>query len=205
MGADDEVKRLFLAKSQELYGRWLKPDRYHRLMLAPILRQMLLDGEPLVDRVNRKHGLRIVFQRMHVGCPLEEGSLALTYRSVKYPFNKEGKLNLPPFAELKQGPRDEFLKYECLGLGATRITVRDIIMTAANVLGGVHYGEATRGKRKDEQNAVAEFGRELSLFGVDAPLRQLHEIAEIVGNGLMPLVEAVQGDLDGKGKQKSSE
>jgi len=67
------------------------------------------------------------------------------------------------------------------------LTVKDVILFEAHVMGGVHAGEA----RTDLERATKEISDNLTLFGYRASLRQLKAIARVVVKGVEQLLQSV--------------
>ena len=57
-----EVERLFINTLTDLAARAEAHDEYEVLMGAALVRKLLLDAHPIVDQVNRKHQLKLVFE-----------------------------------------------------------------------------------------------------------------------------------------------
>jgi hypothetical protein len=174
---------LFLDTFADLEGKAANPDRYELIKASGSLRLLLLDAEPLVHQVNRDYRLKIQF----------------TFRELP----KTGQENvIAAWVRLPKGtnPRDEsktitaglgtFLAAGCLAVNGRVLTVRDVILTNANLKGGVHLGRL--GKEDAGEAGVLMADRVMVVGGAEASLAALCDIIQVTLEGLRPLVEAVQ-------------
>jgi len=74
-----DVDTLFLETLADLRRRSNPGPEYEVQQLAALLRKLLLDGQPLIDAVNRTRRLRIRF-RVHDGSPYQDLVLVLQRR-----------------------------------------------------------------------------------------------------------------------------
>ncbi len=175
-------ERLFLDTLAYLEATSSSPDWYGLIKASGSLRLLLLDAEPLVHQVNRDYRLKLQF----------------TFRELP----KTGQENvIAAWVRLPKGnnPRDEsktttagldtFLAAGCLGVAGKVITVRDVILTNANVKGGVHLGRL--GKEDVSEAGVLMVDRVINVGGAEASLAALRGIIQVTLEGLKPLADAV--------------
>ena len=176
-------ERLFLDTFADLGAKAASPDRYGLIRASGSLRLLLLDAEPLVHQVNRDYRLKLQF----------------TFRELP----KTGQENvIAAWVRLPKGnnPRDEsktttagldtFLAAGCLAVNGRVLTVRDVILTNANVKGGVHLGRL--GKEDVGEAGVLMADRVIIVGGAEASLAALLGIIQVTLEGLKPLAEAVR-------------
>lgn len=179
--------QLFLDTLADLRERVEAGGDYSLVKATALLRQLLLDREPLVDQVNRKHRIRLLYL---VGGKPEESIAGL--RSMIPELAFLGLLDLlhpsglPPSAPRELLPKDRFLRLPVLFITGRTYTVRDLIEHAAHVLGGVHSGRP----EGEHERVLAEF-QQLFVGGQLPQIRSLRSISLVVLDALEPLREAV--------------
>jgi hypothetical protein len=176
-----EVDRLFIETLDDLRGRavW-GASEYALLRAAALLRELVLDDRPLVLAVNRA--------RQH----------QLTYRVREPPPNPRllAWLGIDP-AETAEGGAvqdlriKELLAFPMFFLDRSTLTVKDLILLGANVLGGVHLGPA----KTASHQAHEIYPLKIKHGSTPLELVALVPITAVLLRGLEPLREAVFRDL----------
>jgi hypothetical protein len=165
------------------------PTEYEILMAAPLLRKLLLEGQPLVTRVNREYRVKLRFLVSDVPPPWEIPGLGIPASALMFWSEGDG---LDP-ATAPPGPtveltRDEFLGRRAMRVSDEDVAVKDVVRYAAHVLGAVHAGEP----RSTAERALADVGGAIFIGGYDAVLQVLPAISRVVLRALVPLVAAVE-------------
>jgi hypothetical protein len=178
-----DADKLFLERTKKIETLVQSNSEIDLLDLSAVLRQLLLDGYPLIHEVNRDRRLKVSFE---VGdfsiqpdahttvLSLEDGVDPETRRSAALP-RKEVALN-------------GFLGHKILYLQGKPHSVRDVIKHGANVAGGVHR----TANPEDRHKLIADFSASVSLGGVPGAIRVLKAIGRVPLRGLRPLIEAVE-------------
>ena len=172
----DKADWLFVRTLMDVSERLASDDPYVLLRLSSLLRQLLLDGEPLMDRVNRTHRLR----DLH---------FSVSHHAEEPPCSPElwiKSLN-PDGGEKQSLTRDQFLQKAIIRFYGTDYTVHELIDAAAHKMGGVHIDEP----RDDEQRRLLALEEVLSIMESSPVLFALRDCALVVVRGLFPLVEAI--------------
>lgn len=172
---------LFLESLHDLERVIVAPTRYELLRAAGILRQLFLDGNPLVHVVNRAHRLSLEFPTTKPSEPVVPG-----YR--KHWQNPDSSLAAPTSIQIRSF--DQFLAYPCLKLEGRTGTIADIIRANANVKGGVHLGTA----KTPEDALILEWDQLFELMGEEASIHALVGIVRAALDGLRPLVAQITGE-----------
>lgn len=185
LSAPMDREQLFLRSLDDLEQRIADQDPYTILGASAIVRKLLIDGNPLVDQVNREHRLKIRF---------EVGEQNYSIPGVPDPTIWTAQDGLDPDTarpgvRRKSLTRDQFLATEIAAVRGTLYTVREVILFEANIMGGVHAGAS--GEEKEE--ALEQLNRGLSVGGYTLSLRQLKAIGRIVVKALEPLRQAISG------------
>jgi hypothetical protein len=158
---------LFLRTLEDL-GRRVEPgvDEYEVLLIAGLLRKLLVDSPRLVDEVNRGRGLRIRYL-INARKPIWElaGLQAPVFWSIQDGLDPERALAR---VEPKEVSLDEFLATVVVRVRTESITVKDVILHAANVVGAVHPGRP----RADVNRLLEQLADQLSIGGLP-PRRSL--------------------------------
>jgi hypothetical protein len=177
------VDRFFVECLDELESRatW-ESSEYSLLRAGGLLRELLIDGLPVVREVNRERRLTLTFR---VRRP------PTTNDVVAWHIN-----SLDPNTEAEDGTiedldLDHLLQVPVIHLGPDRLTIKDIVTLAANVRGGVH-----RGKPETREHKLIEaFQLKVTLGETPAELIALIPIVSVVLRGLEPLREAARRDM----------
>jgi len=163
------------------------PTNYSILRSSALLRQLLVDGNRLVDVVNREPKLKISYiisdtwDTPFAKLVLEDGPI---FYATLDGLSPETVLIKAPTKELS---RDTFLSHRVVLAHGKYITVRDIIDHCANVMGGVHYGTP----RGEPQVSLSNL-ESINVGGSQVGIRQLVSILRVVYAALKPLSDAVR-------------
>lgn len=171
---------LFLSTMDDLRDRVSAPrgDGYEILRSSGLLRQLLMDGQPLVHIVNRavRMPLRFEIGRGDLDADLGVGVPSPVVRWLNpYPFD------LPSRTTDLGG----FLKYSVIEAHGQRGTVGDVIRVCAHVLGGVHFGDA----KTAAERALEELNGSLEVNGIGMLIENLLGIGRVTLTGLQPLYD----------------
>lgn len=174
---------LFVRRYDELTTGLSARDPYEAINLGAVLRQLLLDGTPLVNEANRHHKIRIRFVVNDVG---DISDIPVIPDVVNYAHGLD-----PEFIRTHSGRRelklDDFLRQHVIQTPEISIYVRDIIRFSANKYGGIHF-DTSRTEEEDLIDAVFAKIREL---GIEPVASMLAVIANITRSALGPLRAAI--------------
>jgi tetratricopeptide (TPR) repeat protein len=177
---------LFIKTIDECISVTQNPDEYELLRATALLRQLLLDGNRLLDVVNRKRRKKIIF-RVADGW---QSQLTKTIMSKKPDIFNVADGLLPeasfpnvPIVELN---RDQFLKYRIAYANNQYFTIADVILHCSNVMGGVHIGDP-----RDEHEEILSAVQQFQIGGLPLSLRQTMSIIKVVIDGLEPLYQEI--------------
>lgn len=202
-----EADRLFIETLDDLAerARW-QSSEYALLRAAGILRELLLDGSPLVQQVARPGRPKPVYRARRRKPDLSgEPWFWLGGIDPEHPVAPEHP-NADRLGELI-GPVEAMdlkdllaVQMICLGPegrragGALRyLTVRDMIRYHAHVSGGVHHGKA----EEPQHLALEQFPIRIGYGTIPIELMAIASITPVVLRGLQPLREAIEKDLEG--------
>jgi len=180
-----EASELFIASLADLEQCVAVGDDYAMLRAAAVLRRLLMDESPLIHQVNRNHRLKILFPvcgRKYAEAVIQMGPV---FYSALGGIHSSGSMS----QQLEQLPLDDFLSAKILKLGDQVLTVRDLVSISANVLGGVHKGQA----RTEKEQAVESFNKQVLAFGHPISAAQMKPVVLVALEGMAPLARAVQG------------
>jgi hypothetical protein len=186
-----EPERLFLETLTDLERRVNPADReYDVLMAAALLRKLLLDAQPVADQVNRRWRLKIRY-RINAREPLWKrvgGLPSPDTWSMEDGFDPESAL---AGVQPQEVTRDGLLARVIMRHKGEDVTVKDLILHAANVKGAVHLGVPKTAKEK----ALSDLASSISIGGYGAGIRALQAIGRVVLKGLDPLRRRIENDL----------
>lgn len=180
----DHTERLFLDTLADLELRITDSDPYVILSASALTRKLLLDDQPLVDKVNRQYRLKIAFDVTEPS-RTPEGQPEPALYSVQDGLDPD---TAPPFKQRKTVTRDQLLAYVLLRTNGRAYTLREVVLFEAHVMGGVHAGSA----KEEKEKALQQINNVIEVGGHRSSLRQLQAIGRVVLKGLAPLGEAVK-------------
>lgn len=185
-----EVDRLFLETLDDLERRAGALDEYEVLMSAALLRKLLMDDTPLVDRVNRERRLRLRF-RINASSKYEQVVLGMSPSVWSLGDAIDPETCPPPGMRAPfDATRDELLSRPVLLVHGEVFTVKHLIEQLAHIEGAVHSGSP----KTHREEVLQQIERRLYVGGLPAGVRQMRSIARVVLRGLAPLREAVGSD-----------
>ncbi|MEU4523118.1 hypothetical protein AB0F52_30965 [Amycolatopsis sp. NPDC024027] len=177
-------KRLFVSALEELDGLVRKGQSnisdYELLRISALLRQLILDAQPLYAQINREYRVSVTFRSSYPASMTDQDL-------PEPPF--EG-LDSPLPIGTKTLSRDDFLRRHA---GYTRphsFTVKDLILYGANVAGGVHAGSP----KSPEHATLHDTAEVLVFFGKEPALLELLGIGQVVLRSLSPLYGLVKAE-----------
>lgn len=177
------IHDLFIGTLDDMEAKLRSPTVYNRVRLSALLRQLLLDGEPLIDRVNRDFRLRIRFEVTDPPPILRPDDRTVIW------IEADGIAphpDLPGFGR-KSVKRDELLARHVAKVGPHYYSVHDLIDQVAHVAGGVHAGVPD----SDVLSRLTTAGELVIVFGAPMAIGLLPPVARVVLDGLAPLRAAV--------------
>lgn len=174
-------EQLFLNTLADIEARLITGERYQLLRSSAMLRQLFLDNDPLVHKVNRNYHLKLLFR-----CRTYPAISPKISNRVTYSFSPEIQINDQDAAPLV--PLNKFLKFPCLIRDDEYLaTVEDVIKHWAHVMGGVHFGSP----ETNQEHALNEFNIFVKTYGAEAGLHILAGILRISLLGLLPLANLI--------------
>lgn len=178
---------LFRSVYEDLARRVREPvSEYDLLGAAALLRQLLLDGNPLMHQVNRERRLPLRFEvnnnRPEFPPDLPQPDVHLILDGIA-----------PTLATVTAGTvevkLDGFLAWPLMLINGEAVDVHRLIDHVAHVLGAVHAGEPASATDRALAEAAGSVVRD--LVGGNIAIRGLRGIGEVTLAGLRPLYEAV--------------
>lgn len=174
-------EQLFIATLVDLQQKFEKGDHYSLLKASGLVRQLLLDGNPLLHQVNRLHHLKLKFQIIQYEDP---------------PFSPETYIpSLSPSSgsdgTILQLDLSAFIKTECMKVMGRVITIHQLIDVYAHNMGGIHSGPpGERDSLEAELMSLRDTLRVINAPAIDGTMR---DICEITLQGCIALANAVCG------------
>lgn len=154
--------------------------------LPVILRQLLVDGTPLVHQVNRAHHLRL---RFTLGLSARERSEEMASLGLPIP-DVHLLAMLPPNEPKLEVDLEKLLAHEVVKIGSNYYSAHELLDACANKLGGVHFDP--KGADHEVVRDIAALGQFLEQMGIGSAFGVLLLLARVTYVGLSPLYEAVQ-------------
>jgi hypothetical protein len=184
-----EIKEDFIAILEDLNDRINEPIKYNNKKASGLLRQLLLDSNPLLHQINREFKKIIVFKsrklvkaEVGIGNIIMEGIVPMKNEH----FENHENLDLKSFLEKR-----------CLIYNKQLYTVHDIIKINANMRGGIHSGIP----KSNKETQAIEMIKKGPLVGfkngtpLDMTLALIHPISKIVLSALKELKNDVEKSL----------
>lgn len=174
----DAETRFFLAELQHLAQLATDPRTTAPIAASGVLRRLLLDNPAILHQVNSNHHLKISFSICEAGDAPPVASLAWFVADQLDPHTFPAPAN--------QLSLKGFLSSTVGSVGERPFTVKDVILHAAHVRGGVHRYPP----KKEQERAIAELESQLPSLvqlSLDSTVRAL---SRIVLRALAPLRDA---------------
>jgi hypothetical protein len=164
-------------------------NKYNLIKASGLVRQLLMDGAPLVDQVNRDYKLKIVFRTQKnrpkfgdfVDASGQKWETVIGVTLINPTHNDEEYISYVK--------RDAFLNYPVINFAGLDFSVQEIIKICAHVYGGIHSG-----KIEDKRDYYLDWANKTLSYsdGLDCTVKSIGEITSIVIDAIKPLVDAIQ-------------
>ncbi|RXF73873.1 hypothetical protein EK403_07810 [Hansschlegelia zhihuaiae] len=151
------------------------------------LRKLLIDKDPLLHKLARKHQFKPKFEIIGAVSTKELESRMIAEGDIVYWFHK---IVPEPGLPSRLVGLDEFLSDMIFSLRGTRITVRELITYVSNVGGGTHQGKPRVGELVHQ--VIHETARQGTFNGQPYPLISMIAITSVTLNGVRPLYEQLK-------------
>jgi hypothetical protein len=174
---------LFMETVGDLIGKLESASEYEGLKVAGLLRQLLLDGMPLADVVNRRHRLKLSFVVNDHLWPVRVGPRSRYW--IRDEFDPHTATNPRPVSVR----RDAFMGQQVAILEGHPITARDLIQYLANKAGAIHYAESS----EPSHVALAEWMRQHHRRGRSEAVNTLAAVGRVATRAIYPLWRRVLG------------
>jgi len=181
-----DTDKLFINSIDEISRIIQKPNDYALLRSTLLLRQLLLDGNRLIDVVNRKRKHKIVFE---ISNEWESENATVDVDRTIFIGIMEGLLpsSKSKGTSIRKLSLSRFLKFNVFFMDGKFITIRDVINHCAHIIGGVHVGEP-----KTEKEKLLSILQVLNIDNYPIQIIQLLPILMVVRDGLTPLYRMVK-------------
>ncbi len=170
---DDE---LFLRTVADLSKKVNLGTAYDWLRASALVRQLLLDGHPLGDRVKKSYGFKFQFEVPDVSGSVDDHTLFF--------MAADSLLGAMPKRTVN---KDGFLAAPLIYVKPKWFTVHEIVDTVAHALGGVHLSAPKAGSQEE----LSALNASLQVLGGGAAVAQVRGIGHMTIVGLKPLATAV--------------
>ena len=170
---------MFIKTLEDIETRLTSYDEYEILMVAGLLRKLLLDGDSLMNQVNRGKKLKITFTINDRKIP--QASSDVVFWSIEDGLDPD--TSVPLLCNPKEVNKDDLLKIPIILSNGKTINIKDLIQHMAHVEGAIHPGIP----KSDEEKILKGLGRILGIGGLPVGIRLLKAIARVVLRGLQPL------------------
>lgn len=175
------LKELFIKKLSELERLSTSNDNYSLLQASAILRQLYLDGSPLIGIVNKEFKLKIRIRTTTLSQEIFDilGIDAISMFFLGDDIEADCLIKNPK-SIIELSPND-FMRHKVAFVNDTFFTVSDIIKLGAHS-GGVHH------HIQDEQHKImSNISNQLSVGGVPCFYRSIRAISKATLKSLTEL------------------
>jgi len=190
--SQDEI--LFLEKYQDLLDLTSSLTKYNCLRISSILRQLLLDKMPFIDRVNRKWRFKIkykIYDPPYIHEYLEDPNIIMFSRPNGLCPDEDSDSNYIYEISLKK-----FLSIKINKLENQFVTIKDVIKYSANVLGGVHRRDPKL--NNEDELSLHKLEYFFNINEIPVIMYQLHSLSKITLDALKPLYDHLKRIYDYK-------
>lgn len=180
-------EKVFFNTIEELKTRIDEPSEYNILKSSGLIRILLVDGNSLVNQVNKEFRVKINFkvqQRFDIpeGEPLPNGVIPKPLFGVNFILPSEESTSIE-LLNIK-----EYFKYTVAFYEGNEFSVLDVIKICANKYGGVHLDDVKTLKEKFIDGMHNHF----FFNDFSSVLHSMHSISIICLNSLLPLFNIIK-------------
>lgn len=191
---DIETKRFFIDVLNDLREKCNSQTNYNYVKAAGLLRQLLIDTNPLIDIINRDYKEKLIFEVRPERAPSsnkEIGPDGLVYEIFMSVTLMDPGQNDRNVVRLS---RSQFFQYKFFNFHGKDITVLEILKLNANKKGGVHLDNQVI-KVKDELMVDMANSAINYKGGITSGAYAVQEIGRITLKTLKTLEEKVKADI----------
>lgn len=170
---------LFIKTLEDIEKKMKSQDGYEIFMISSLLRKLLIDGYPLMDKVNQSRKVKVTFRINDRKLPL--GDPTLTFYSMEDGFDPD--TSVPHLRHPIEVDRGKLLKAEIMVIKGEVITIEDLIKFLCHVEGSVHAGTP----KNTKEQALKEIQKHLGVGALPPGIRTMLSISRVVLKGLKPL------------------
>ena len=190
-----DLKVFFVHTLDELRQKCNTESNYNYVKASGILRQILIDENPLLDLVNKEYRKKILFEVVKPaplapkqsisadGTVWTEIGMGMSFMSPSKDKSRNDMLT-----------KDQFLKRRVITFGHQDISVLEIIKLNANKIGGVHI-DIKQPNNIIDLNVLKGNSAMNFKGGITGGAYQINEISIIVLKALNELEELVKSDI----------
>jgi hypothetical protein len=181
------AEELFLRTLDDLETRAAATDPYEVLGLSALVRKLFLDDHPLWDQVNRSHRHKLILRISDPDSPYTRMVLSMrpSFYSVQDGLDPDSSRPGKVTIEVN---RDKFFSTVVMVIQGASYSVKDVVLFAAHVMGGVHVGAP----KSERERVLQEVNNSLGIGGMAASLRQLRSIAMVLLKGMAPVRDTLR-------------
>jgi hypothetical protein len=181
-------EKLLIDTIEDLKNRLDKGGEYNLIRASALIRQLLIDGNPLLSIVNKNYKLPILFRTQKNRPKFQtKGTInGIAYESVIGVTFVNPKHN--DEAYIDNIILEKFIEYPVIFFEGQYFTVLQIIKQCAHIYGGVHSGKA----RNEDEFKLDLANKTLSHGEVSCAIDAMRDIISITITALEPLVAAIQ-------------
>jgi hypothetical protein len=176
-----DQESLFIYKLRDLRDRLKSRDEYELLQVAALLRQLLLDEQPLMHAANRGVKWKVRFAVSCVGM-VDQYSTIFDSKPTLFIVGDGIDPETSPPQRIDQLKLDEFLELEIASISGHDYTVSDLINYGANAGGGIHHNPV--GAELKDMHRISPL---VHWFGAPAFVGLLGSVARVVEKSLRPI------------------
>jgi hypothetical protein len=190
-----DIKVFFVNTLDELRQKCNTDSNYNYIKASGILRQILIDENPLLDLVNKEYRKKILFEVIKPSPPIpkqSKGPDGTVWTDIGMGMSFMSPSNDKSRNEMLT--KEQFLKRRVITFGHQDISVLEIIKLSANKIGGVHIDTKQPNNIKDLNVLIGNSAMNFK-GGITGGAYQVNEISIIVLKALNELEELVKRDI----------
>jgi hypothetical protein len=190
-----DLKVFFVHTLDELRQKCNTESNYNYVKASGILRQILIDENPLLDLINKEYRKKILFEVNKPAPPAPKQSIGAD--GTVWTDIGMGMSFMSPSKDKSRNEmltKDQFLKRRVISFGHQDITVLEIIKLNANKIGGVHIDTKQPTNIKDLNILIGNSAMNIK-GGITGGAFQINEISLIVLQAVNELEELVKIDI----------
>lgn len=171
-------ERLLVETIRDIEGRLGVGTAYDLVRVSGLLRQLLIDERPLIHEANTEYRIKLRFcvAARREPFPIDLDRFAFHFHSLT-----------PSLGGVEEVTLDTFLRLVVVEHNRQVFSVRDVVLTGAHVMGGIHNSPP----KTEVEERLVQLAADMELAHSPLPHAVIRDIALVTIQAALPLLAAI--------------